>query len=293
MLYQALSSDSKPTTIFMEILDGNKIGRAILQDLQEKIVKEETNPGLGVVLVGADEASKIYVGLKEKTAKEIGMEFRKIELPEKSEEDEILEKIKELNEDENIHGIIVQLPLPDHLDANRIISAINPQKDVDGFHKENVKLFLEGQERFVPVFPGAIMKLIEESSRNLKNASALVVANSKEFGEMMKIFLERNGAEAEYVLQKDLKNNLEKIKKTDIVVSACGVPGLIMGEMLKNGAVVIDGGISKVGKKTLGDVDFESVKNLSGFLSPVPGGVGPVTVACLLKNTYEAMKKSR
>ncbi len=282
----------------MEILDGNKIGRAILQNLKEKIAKEETKPGLGVVLIGDDKASKIYVGLKEKTAKEIGMEFRKIELPEKSEEDKILEKIKELNEDENIHGIIVQLPLPEHLDANKIIGAIDPQKDVDGFHKENVKLFLEGQERVVPVFPGAIMKLIEsaqggQGKNSLNGLYSVVVANSKEFGEMMKIFLERNGAEAEYVLQKDLKNNLEKIKKADIVVSACGVPGLITGEMLKNGAVVIDGGISKVGQKTLGDVDFESVKNLSGFLSPVPGGVGPVTVACLLKNTYEAMKKSR
>jgi len=277
----------------MKILNGNKIGQAILRDLKRKIAQEKTKPGLGVVLIGNDKASQIYVSLKEKACLEIGIVFRMIKLNAKVKEKEILGEIRKLNNDKDIHGIIVQLPLPDRLNTNKIISIIDPKKDVDGFHKENVKLFLEGEERFVPVFPGAIMKLIEESGRNLRNARTLVAANSKEFGEMMKMFLERKGADAEYVLQKDFKKNLEKIKNADIVVSACGVPEMITGEMLKNGAVMIDGGISKKGKKTLGDVDFNSTKKLSGFLSPVPGGVGPVTVACLLKNTYEAMKKSR
>ena len=277
----------------MKILNGNKIGQAILRDLKRKIAQEKTKPGLGVVLIGNDKASQIYVSLKEKACLEIGIVFRMIKLNAKVKEKEILGEIRKLNNDKDIHGIIVQLPLPDRLNTNKIISIIDPKKDVDGFHKENVKLFLEGEERFVPVFPGAIMKLIEESGRNLRNARTLVAANSKEFGEMMKMFLERKGADAEYVLQKDFKKNLEKIKNADIVVSACGVPEMITGEMLKNGAVMIDGGISKKGKKTLGDVDFNSTKKLSGFLSPVSGGVGPVTVACLLKNTYEAMKKSR
>lgn len=277
----------------MKILNGKKIGQAILWDLKKKIAKEKTKPGLGVILIGNDKASKLYVNLKQKAAKKISMKFRKIKLSKKAGEKEITKEIKKLNNDKNIHGIIVQLPLPGHLKTGRIIGAINPQKDADGFHKENVKLFLAGRERFVPVFPGAIMKLIEESRKNIKKAQALIVANSREFGEMMEIFLKKKGARAEYILQKDLKKNLEKIKNTDVVITACGKPGLIIGEMLKNDAVLIDGGISKVGKKTLGDVDLNSTKKISGFISPVPGGVGPVTVACLLKNTYEAMKKSR
>lgn len=277
----------------MQILNGKKISQAILRELKSKIDKEKVKPGLGVVLVGDDKASRIYVGLKQKAAKEIGMKFKKVKLSEKTGEREILEEIKKLNNDKNIHGIIVQLPLPKHLNANKIISAIDPQKDVDGFHKENVKLFLAGRERFVPVFPGAIMKLIEASRKKLAGTSALVIANSKEFGEMMEVFLEKKGVRANYILQKNVKNNLEKIKKADILVSACGIPGLVNGKMIKNGAVVIDGGITKKGKKTLGDVDFESTKKLTGFISPVPGGVGPVTVAMLLQNTYEAMKKSR
>lgn len=264
-----------------------------MQDLKKKIAKEKTKPGLGVVLVGDDKASKLYVSLKKKAAKEIGMKFKLVKLPEETGEKEILEKIEKLNADKNIHGIIVQLPLPKNINKSKIINAIDPKKDVDGFHRENIKLFLAGKERFVPVFPGAIMKLIEESGKDLIGAQALVAANSKEFGEMMKVFLERKGVLAEYVLRKDLKKNLEKIKKADIVVSACGIPGLVTGAMLKNGAVVVDGGISKIGKKTLGDIDFKSTKKLAGFLSPVPGGVGPVTVALLLKNTFEAMKKSR
>lgn len=282
----------------MEILNGKKIGRAILQSLREKIAQEKTKPGLGVVLVGDNAASEIYVELKKKAAGEIGMNFELIKMPEGTEEKDILKKIAELNNDEKIHGIIVQLPLPENLKTEEIISAIDPKKDVDGFHEENVKMFLSEQERFVPVFPGAIMKLIESAKggqveKDLKNAKALVLANSREFGEMMQRFLERKGALAEYVLQKDLKKNFEKIKNADVLITACGVPNLITGEMLKNGAVVIDGGISKIGEKTFGDVDFESVKNLSGHLSPVPGGVGPVTVAMLLQNTYEAMKKSQ
>jgi methylenetetrahydrofolate dehydrogenase (NADP+)/methenyltetrahydrofolate cyclohydrolase len=277
----------------MKILNGKKIGQAILQDLKKKIAKEKIKPSLGVVLVGNDKASKIYVGLKKKAAGEIGMKFKLMKFSDKTEEKEIRKAIEKLNKDENVHGIIVQMPLPKHLNSKRIIKSINPKKDVDGFHKKNIQLFLSGEESFAPVFPGAIMKLIEKSGKNLKNAKALAVVNSKEFGEMMVAVLKRKGAKAEYVLRKDLKNNLKKIKKANVLISACGIPGLINGIMVKNGAVVIDGGIAKVGKKTLGDVDSKSTKKLSGFISPVPGGVGPVTVAMLLQNTYEAMKKSR
>lgn len=275
----------------MRILNGKKIAQAISRELKKKIVQGKTKPGLGVVLVGDDKASRLYVSLKQKAAKEIGMKFKLIKLPEKTGEKEILEEIKKLNNDKNIHGIIVQLPLPKNINKQKIISAINPKNDVDGFHKENIKLFLAGKERFVPVFPGAILELIKSSKKDIRGGKALVIANSDEFGKVMVVAASRLELKAEYILQKDLKKNSEKIKNADVVITACGVPGLITGKMLKTGAVVIDGGISKIGKKTLGDVDFKSTKKLSGFLSPVPGGVGPVTVAMLLKNTFETMKK--
>lgn len=276
----------------MRILNGKKISQDILLNLKKKIAKEKVKPGLGVVLVGNNKASQIYVGLKGKACQEVGINFNLVKLSGKCSDEKVLEKIEKLNKDKSIHGIIVQLPLPKPLNKSKIIGAIDPRKDVDGFHKNNVKLFLQNKNRFVPVFPGAILKLIEASRRKIAKSKAIIIANSKEFGEIMKILLNRKGAQTDYTLRKDIGKNLEKIKKADIIVSACGIPNLVNGEMMKNGAVVIDGGIVKKGKKTLGDVDLESTKKMSGFISPVPGGVGPVTVAMLLQNTFEAMKKS-
>jgi len=274
----------------MNILLGKPVAEAILADLKEKISKEKSAPGLAVVLVGNDKASRIYVGLKEKKAKEIGMDFSLFQFPAQSREDEIILKIRGLNKDGRINGIIVQVPLPEKFDTQRIINEISPEKDVDGFHPESIDKFERGTEIFWPVFPKAIIALLESSQENVSGKNAVVVANSEKFGEVMKSALERKGLLVEYVLSKDISKGIEKIKNADIVVTAVGEPGIIDGGMLKGGAVVIDGGITEEKEKVLGDVDTESVRDIAGYVSPVPGGVGPVTIASLLENVYIAYK---
>lgn len=274
----------------MELLYGKPVADDIYKTLRESISTETEKPGLAVILVGQDKPSHIYVNLKEKAAKEIGIEFYKYLLPENVEQEDILKLIELLNADEQVNGIIVQLPLPEKYDTEKIISAIDPVKDVDGFHKENAKLFEQDDERFIPVFPHAIFRLIKSSGENLVNKKAVVVANSKEFGEVMSIMLQRNGLVCEYVLSDSIYSNLGKIGGADVIVSAVGSPGLLKGQMLKDGAIVIDGGIFEDNGKVFGDVDFASTEGKEGFLTPVPGGVGPVTIACLLENVHVAFK---
>jgi len=284
----------------MKILNGKAIADAILADLRNQIMDEDLTPGLGVVLVGSDEASKIYVNLKGKAAEKVGVSFRKIEMSNDASEEEVLEAIEELNNDPKIQGIIVQLPLPGHLDKLKIIQTIDPKKDVDGFHDENIKLFFEGEERFFPVFPKAILELIksvpkvqpsEDRRLNLRR-DAVIICNSQEFGRTMQVTLEKENIFAQYFFREDIHDNLDKIKNADILITACGEPDLIQGEMLKQGVIIIDGGISRIDEKVVGDIDPQSVEYLDGYLSPVPGGVGPVTIACLLHNVVEATKKS-
>jgi methylenetetrahydrofolate dehydrogenase (NADP+) / methenyltetrahydrofolate cyclohydrolase len=276
----------------MILLEGKKIAKNILAEIKREIAENGSQPGLGVVLVGGNEASRIYVGLKEKEAREVGIEFRKIALPENISQSLVLEEIKKLNDDKKIHGIIVQLPLPEGLDKNEIIQAIKPEKDADGFCEENLKNFFRGEAEILPVFPLAILELIKSSGQELDNKKALIMGNSEEFGKTMRVMLEKEGIYSEYILHDNINQNLDKIKKTDIFVTACGEAGLIKGDNIKDGAIVIDGGIIKIENKIFGDVDFESVRDKNIFLSPVPGGAGPVTIACLLQNVYLAYKKS-
>lgn len=274
----------------MQLLLGKPVADKILTQLKEDIERETSKPGLAVLLVGEDKASHIYVSLKEKRAKEIGMNFFRFDMSATTSQNEILSKIQELNADEKVHGIIVQLPLPEGFDTDQIISAIDPQKDADGFHKENIAKFLGGDEGVWPVFPRAIVKLMESAEEQLDGKKAVVVANSTEFAGTMVAALAKSGLEAGYVLSSELPSELGQIKDADVVVSAVGSSGLLRGEMLKSGSIIIDGGIEKVGEKVLGDVDFGSTEGLSGLISPVPGGVGPLTIACLLENTYQAFK---
>ena len=239
-----------------------------------------------MLLVGNDNASKLYVSLKEKTAKEIGIDFSLFKYGENVAQAEILQQIEKLNLDENVHGIIVQLPLPQGFDTQKIIESIDPKKDADGFHPENTKLFLDGNDGVSPVFPRAIRCLIESSGEELAGKKAVVVANSDEFGKIMCAILLQIGVVGEYVLSGNILSNLDDIKGADVVVSAVGTPGLLNVQMLKEGAIVIDGGIEKVGDRVLGDVDFASLAAFNGHITPVPGGVGPVTIACLLENVY-------
>lgn len=274
----------------MNILSGKKIAEAILLEVKNKIDAEKLRPVLGVILVGSDEASKIYVKLKGEAAEKIGIGFRKIELTTDVSEQELLAAIATFNADESVNGIIVQLPLPEHLDKLKIIQAIDPKKDVDGFHNENISLFFAGQARFFPVFPNALLELLKSTKESLENKKAIIICNSQEFGQTMQTALQKEGVVAQYFFRADIPVNVDRIKDANIIITACGVPNLIPGEMLRDGVTVIDGGITRVGDKVVGDVDFESVKNLKGYLSPVPGGVGPVTIACLLRNVYLAAK---
>ena len=276
----------------MKLLYGKPIADDILNRLKNDIYLRGEKPGLAVILIGNDQASQLYVSLKEKTASEIGMNFFRFDLSEIVSENEILELIQKLNTDEKVHGIIVQLPLPSGFNSGKIISKINPEKDADGFCAAGASASggSSNEKDLQPVFSRAIMLLAESSGEILKNKKAIVIANSDEFGKIMIAAFEQKNVLAEYFLAKDISENLGKIRGADIVVSAVGSPGLLNGQMLKEGAVVIDGGIEKVDGKVTGDVDFASIKEKSGFLSPVPGGVGPLTIACLLENVYIAFK---
>ncbi|EKE25074.1 MAG: bifunctional protein FolD 2 [uncultured bacterium] len=274
----------------MQLLFGKPVADKMLAELKENIERETIKPGLAVLLIGEDKASHIYVSLKEKRAKEIGMNFFRFDIAVKVSEDEIISKIKELNVDERVHGIIVQLPLPEGFNTDRIIKTIDPKKDADGFHLENAQKFLNGESEIWPVFPRAIVKMLESSGENLNGRMAVVIANSKEFAGIMVAALNKKGLNAKYVLSSELPSYLGQIKNANVVVSAVGSPGLLRGEMLLDGSIIIDGGIEKVGESILGDVDFGSTEGISGYITPVPGGVGPLTIACLLENTYLAFK---
>lgn len=274
----------------MKLLNGKKVADAILKDIASKIKAKKIKPGLAVVLIGKDEASKIYVKIKNKKAEEIGITFSLLLFDEKYSEKKIIEKIKELNNDKKINGIIVQLPLPKKFNTQKIINTIDPKKDVDGFHPKNVRLFLKGGGEVFPVFPRAILKLIEASKIKLGSKKAIVIANSKLFGAIMIEALRRKKIKGKYILKKDISENLNKMKKADILITAVGLREIINGGMLRKDMIVIDGGIIKEKEKIFGDVDFDSVKKIAGFVTPVPGGVGPVTVACLLENVLLAFE---
>jgi methylenetetrahydrofolate dehydrogenase (NADP+) / methenyltetrahydrofolate cyclohydrolase len=283
----------------MKLISGKKIAEKILSDLEKKIARQKIQPGLAVILVGKNPASEIYVKLKKKSARKIGMDFFLYRFGEKNTTREVIDKIIFLNQKKNIHGIIIQLPLPKKFAVQKIINSIDPKKDADGFHPKNLKMFLENEKKIQPVFSKAIMKFVEVIEKKKKIQRAIIFSKSKIFGEVMKKNLARKKIRAEYLIFDERKNSLEtpakkeeklilkKLKNADLVVSAIGKKGLIKGKMLKNGAAVIDGGITKIGKKVWGDADLESMKNIAADVSPVPGGVGPVTVATLLENVAD------
>lgn len=276
----------------MVILDGKTVAEKILKRLEHEVPMSGVRPGFGAILVGSDPASHIYVSLKRKAAERIGVDFHLLELPETTEESVVLQAINDFNISADIHGILVQLPLPQSLQSmtDKIIGAIDPLKDADGFHSENVRRFLAGDETTIyPVFPHAIIELMRSVEQPLVGKRGAIVCNSDRFGEVMKEALWREGVVADIVLCEKLEESLDIVRNADIVVTACGVPNLISASILKQGAIVIDGGIVKLPDgRVVGDVDIESIVDFEGWLSPVPGGVGPVTVACLLENVVTA-----
>lgn len=281
----------------MQIIDGKTIALKIRQELKEKIAASGIRPGLAAILVGADPASHLYVFLKEKACAELGIHFEKYLFSGAEPEEKIIEQIQSLNQRPDIHGILVQLPLPSQYNENKIIQIIDPNKDADGFHPANLKLLEKGQPNIVPVIVRAIIKLIESVSHPLFGKQAVVVANSSVFASPIKKILGSKGAKTEIIIYNpDLSLNQYPIIPTaDIVITAIGRTKIITGSIIKNDAVVIDVGTTRVNFgteeapewKTVGDVDFESTTEKNGFITPVPGGVGPMTIALLLENVFE------
>lgn len=261
-------------------------------EIKERAGKLRIRPGLAVVLVGNDPASHLYVSLKERSALEDGLHFEKHVFAETASEEEVIRVIETLNQNAAVQGIIVQLPLPQGFDADRIIATIDLKKDADGFHQGNVERFLQGEQDKIPVFPEALLELLKSSQEKLRGKTAVIIANSGYFGEVMKKACADQGLETEVVLSTELAHKTEVVRSADVVLTACGVPGSIDGECIALGAILIDGGIAKQDGRVVGDVNAEQVALQANYLSPVPGGVGPVTIACLLRKVVALAEKN-
>ena len=273
------------------ILDGKKIAEGIKEKIAGEIAGWKKKPGLATVLVGDNPASKVYVSMKNVACKKYGFYSREIHLPESISQKQLLEKVAELNKDNAIHGILVQLPLPPQIDENAILSAITPEKDVDGFHPVSLGKLIQGNSSFVPCTPRGVIHLIKFTGEKLEGKHAVVIGRSNIVGKPTAILLLQENCTVT-VCHSRTTNLAEEVKKADIVVAAVGKPKLVTKEMVKQGAVVIDVGTTKLSDGRLcGDVDFDGVKEKASWITPVPGGVGPMTIAMLLQNTFEAAKK--
>ena len=277
------------------IIDGKKIAETLRQKLKKEIVEIKSSfksaPGLTVILVGEDPASKIYVRNKEKFSKEIGINSEVIKYPENIEEKEVLNKIIELNKNKKVYGILVQLPLPKHINKQKVIETILPEKDVDGFHPINVGNLSSGYDSKIPCTPLGCFILLKEVEKNLSGKHAVVIGRSNLNGKpMAQLLLKENcTVTITHSKTKDLKS---QCNKADIIIAAVGKPKLVKGDWVKKNAIVIDVGINKTSDGIVGDVDFNEVSKVARAITPVPGGVGPMTIACLLRNTVECFKRA-
>lgn len=270
-----------------EILNGKILAKTIRDKAKIRVEKLDTPPGLGVILVGENPASMLYVGLKEAAAKEVGIYVERANMPAETSTKDIIEKVKEFNARKEMNGILVQLPLPDGQDTDAIVAAIDPEKDVDGFHPENIKLLLESKPRLVPPTALGVMRLLQATRLPLTGKTAVIVGNSNVFAEPI-IELMRDAGVAAAFVSKDTEALASITRAADILVTAIGSPYFITPDMTKPSGVVIDVGTSKgPDGKTVGD-GSPDLLNHTGFLSPVPGGVGPLTVAYLLLNVIKA-----
>ena len=275
------------------IIDGKKEAAALQEEIKKEIVsiKSKTNkvPGLTVILIGEFAPSLIYVRNKEKNSKEVGINSNVIKYSKDVKEEEVLKKIKELNKDKSVSGILVQLPLPDQIDKEKIINSIDPSKDVDGFNPINVGNLASGHDAIVPCTPLGCLLLLKKIEKNLSGKHAVIIGRSNLNGKpMAQLLLKENCTVT--VSHSKTKNLKEECLKADILIAAVGVANLVKKDWVKDGSIIIDVGINKLGDKIVGDVSFDEVKNKVKAITPVPGGVGPMTIACLLKNTLKCFK---
>ena len=286
-----------------KILDGKSIAAAVLEECRAEtleMLEKGIRPGLAVVLVGSDPASQVYVGSKARTCADLGFYSVKIELPAETTQEELLQVVRNLNADASIHGILVQSPPPKHIDEDAVIREIDPRKDVDGFHPENVaKLVLEDATGFVPCTPAGCMKLLEVSGLETNGAEAVVIGRSMIVGKPMALLLVSKISNATVTIAHSRSKNLAGIcRRADILIAAVGRSEMVKADWVKPGAVVIDVGINRIpdlskksGFRLAGDVAYEEVAPHCSAITPVPGGVGPMTIAMLMKNTLQAARQ--
>ena len=276
-----------------KIIDGKAISAEIRSEIKEQLNKLDKKPGLAVIIVGNDPASKVYVRNKRLACEETGIYSEIYELPEETTQKELTELITVLNGCENIHGILVQLPLPKHIDAESVIMAISPNKDVDAFHHENVGRIMTGAPRFLPCTPAGVMELLARSGITVEGKECVIIGRSNIVGKpQAMLMLAANGTVT--VCHSKTHNLAEVCRRADILVSAVGKAKFVTADMIKEGAVVIDVGMNRdENGKLCGDVDFKSVEPKASYITPVPGGVGPMTITMLLKNTVAAFEQSK
>ena len=277
------------------IIDGKAIALEVRAEWKlrvDALKARGLTPGLAVIIVGEDAASKVYVSNKVKACADMGIHSERISLPADTPEATLLEKITELNAAPQIHGLLVQLPVPKHIDGNKILEAIAPHKDVDGFHQINVGALVTGHSKFPPCTPAGAMKLLEKCGIAIEGKHAVVVGRSNIVGKPMALMLLHKNATVTLCTSKT-QNLASHTRNADILVVATGKPHMITGDMIKPGAAVIDVGINRLPDgKLVGDVDFESAKKVAGWITPVPGGVGPMTITMLLANTIQAAERA-
>lgn len=274
-------------------------GKTISQEIREEIAKEVkelkdskgVTPGLAVIIVGDNPASVIYVRNKEKACEKAGIYSEKHELPEDVSEEELVALVDRLNNQDNIHGILVQLPLPEHIDAGKVLEAIVPSKDVDGFHPISVGRLMVGEDTFIPCTPNGIIELLKRTGVELKGREAVVIGRSNIVGKPVGLLLMQNHATVTTCHSRTADLSFHT-KRADVLVVAIGKPELIKGDMVKEGVVVIDVGTNRVDSKLVGDVAFDEVEKKAYAITPVPGGVGPMTITMLLKNTLKSAQQS-
>ena len=286
----------------MKILDGKNVAQAVKDNLKLDVAQLAAEgkkiPHLAAVLVGSNGASETYVAAKVKACEEVGFKSTMIRLEENVSENKLLDKIRELNNDPDVDGILVQLPLPEHISDEEVIYTIEPGKDVDGFHPENIGRMVQGLSAFIPATPHGIMLMLEYYKIDTKGMHAVIIGRSNIVGRPMSILLSSNsnpGNCTVTICHSQTKNMKEICLQADIIVAALGNPGFVTADMIKEGAIIIDVGITRVkdstkksGFRLKGDVDYENVAPRSSWITPVPGGVGPMTIAALLKNTYRS-----
>mgnify|MGYP006278023791 CR=1 FL=1 len=279
-----------------KILNGKKVAEKVEENLEEEIegLKEKgIEPGLTVVLVGNDPASQVYVSYKEKACKRVGINSNIVDLPQDVSQEDLLAEIEDLNQAEEVDGILVQLPLPEHIDEEEVIESIIPEKDVDGFHPTNVgRLVTQGEMDLAPCTPKGIMKVLNEYNIDIEGKEAVIVGRSNIVGKPIANMLLHNNATVTvcHSRTQDLKAHTSN---ADILIAAVGRKEFITADMVKEGAVVIDVGINRTDDGLVGDVEFEAVKNKAAAVTPVPGGIGPMTIATLLENTITACEQRR